>query len=589
MPEGAGTPVKPIGGLLAAVARFEADLPEGARVVLVGGGASGTELALALADRFRGRVRLTLICDTPEPLASAPPSARAAVRAALAEAGVELVCGVRAGAHGAGRLTLSDGSVLDVSAVLWATDVTGPKLLAESGLACDGNGCVLVDTTLRSRCHDIVFAAGDCATITGAQRPKAGVWAVRAGPVLDRNLRRAARGLRPRDWHPPAEALAILGLGGGRAVAWRNGLAVSGRLVSLYKDWIDRRFLRRYGAGLPSPVPPATMDDIPLDAADLTEITSTAAQQARRGIVPPAGARLVQHVIHLTAPLDDPFSFGRIAAAHALVGLHAAGARPWTAAVIVTPPIATTEAARTDTLMLLQGAESVLSADGVVLAACATASGTPPALGLTLTGLVEAGRPAANDLRAGDALILTKPLGSGLILEAHRRGQAEAQWLLDALATMAASSADAARILRHHGATGSAAVAEDGLVGALAAMLRAANLTAALYPDAIPALPGARVLSARGVAAPKATANRLAWPDAPDRPEIALLTDPQLAGGLLAGVPSSRAPDCLIALAAAGYDAAIIGLAEIRRLDVPRMRLADSEPDNLPEATERSA
>ena len=152
----------------------------------------------------------------------------------------------RAGGWADGRLALSDGSFLEVATALWATGVVGPAILAASGLACDAAGCVRVDATLRSISHAFVFAAGDCAAIEGNPRPKAGVWAVRAGAPLAANLRRAARGRPLRRWRPQSDALAILGLGDGRALAWRNGVAVSGRPVWRWKDWIDRRWMRMY-------------------------------------------------------------------------------------------------------------------------------------------------------------------------------------------------------------------------------------------------------------------------------------------------------------------------------------------------------
>jgi selenide,water dikinase len=104
-------------------------------------------------------------------------------------------------------------------------------------------------------------------------------------------------------------------------------------------------------------------------------------------------------------------------------------------------------------------------------------------------------------------------------------------------------------------------------------LLRDANLAAALAAEAIPALPGARELTRLGVARAAAAENRQTWPDPPDWPDLALLADPQIAGGLLAGVPEARAAACLAALHAAGYAAAHIGQAEARRLDVPRLRL----------------
>ena len=181
MPAGAGVAVKPIGGFLDRLHRLEADLPPGARIAVVGGGPGGVELALALAVRFAGQLRLVLVTATPEPLAAAPAVARRAVRQALVDAGVELVCGVTATALEAGRLLLSDGSYVEVATALWATGVEGPPFLAASGIACDRSGCVRVTADLRSVSHKHIFAAGDCAALEGAPRPKAGVWAVRAG------------------------------------------------------------------------------------------------------------------------------------------------------------------------------------------------------------------------------------------------------------------------------------------------------------------------------------------------------------------------------------------------------------------------
>ena len=87
--------------------------------------------------RFAGRLRLVLVTATPEPLAVAPAAARRAVRQALVDAGVELICGVTATALEAGRLFLSDGSYVEVATALWATGVEGPPFLAASGIACD--------------------------------------------------------------------------------------------------------------------------------------------------------------------------------------------------------------------------------------------------------------------------------------------------------------------------------------------------------------------------------------------------------------------------------------------------------------------
>jgi selenide,water dikinase len=253
MPPAAGTPVRPIGGFLHRLDAVVTALPAGGRIAIVGGGAAGTELALAVKRRFG--VGVALVCATPGPLPAAPRRAQAIARAALTGAGVELACGVRALGFADGRLGLSDASTLQADAAIWANGCVGPALLDESGLACDADGCVLVAPTLASVSHAGIFAAGDCASIQGAPRPKAGVWAVRAGPVLADNLRRAAQGRRLRRWRVQRSALAILGLGDGTALAWRNGVALSGAWVSRWKDRIDRNWMARYAA--------APLDDAP--------------------------------------------------------------------------------------------------------------------------------------------------------------------------------------------------------------------------------------------------------------------------------------------------------------------------------------
>jgi selenide,water dikinase len=243
-----GVPVKPVGRFLDQLAALEARHIGPMRLAVVGGGASGVELAIALAIRLGQRAKITLVNADATPLAAAPRSARKAVAAALAREAIDVRNGVRALAFSNELLRLADGADIPADEVLWATGVRGPSFLAASGLACDAASCVRVDACLRSLSHPTIFAAGDCATVDGAARPKAGVWAVRAGAPLAENLRRAAAGVALKPWRPQASALAILGLGHGRAVAWRGGLAVSGHWVARWKSRIDRRWMAVYQA-----------------------------------------------------------------------------------------------------------------------------------------------------------------------------------------------------------------------------------------------------------------------------------------------------------------------------------------------------
>jgi selenide,water dikinase len=580
MPRASGQPVKPIGQFLARLSALEAELQQGARIAVVGGGAGGTELALALARRYGARARIVLVCDTSEPLAAAPSYARTVARAALVDAGIELVCGVRAGAWEDGRLALSDGSFLEVAAALWATGVVGPGFLAASGLACDAAGGVQVDVTLRSVSHGFVFAAGDCAAIDGNARPKAGVWAVRAGRPLADNLRRAARGRALRPWRPQSQAMVILGLGDGRALAWRNGLAVAGRPVWRWKDWIDRRWMRMYqqpmarmaegdpmrcggcGAKVGAEVLAGALAGLPrTPGADV--LIGLDAPDDAAVMLPPRGFAVVQSVDHFRAFIDDPFVFGEIAAAHALSDLHAMGARPWTALAVAAVPYTSGDKMRTELTDMLHGASGVLAADGCALVGGHSAEAAEPALGFAVTGLADPAKLLRKSgLRPADALVLTKPLGTGIVLAGHMRGLARAAWLQAAIASMRASNATASRILREHGAVACTDVTGFGLAGHLLEMLRASHVGAVLWPDRVPALPGALELAGAGVESTLAPENRRLLHNAGPGAQTALLLDPQTSGGLLAGIAPERAEGCVGALHTAGIDAAIIGTVE---------------------------
>jgi selenide, water dikinase len=574
MPDGAGTPVKPIGRFLHRLDALGSTLPPNGRIAVVGGGAAGTELALALTKRLDARI--TLVCADADPLPSAPARARIIARTALNNAGVELACGVRALGFADRRLLLSDGSALDADATLWATGIVGPALLRVSGLACDADGCVIVATTLASVSHAGVFAAGDCAGIRGAARPKSGVWAVRAGAILAANLRRAARGQKPRHWRPQRSALAILGLGDGTALAWRNGIALSGRAIWRWKDRIDRRWMAMYAgmrpmaaadsmrcdgcaAKLPAEALRSALAGLPrLPGADV--LLGLDAADDAAAMLPPAGMAVVQSVDQFRAFVDDPYIFGQIAAAHALSDLHAMGAKPWTALAVAAVPYMTGGRMAADLAAMMHGASEVLAADGCALVGGHSAEAGDAMLGFAVTGLAD---PALlwrkSALRPDEALVLTKPLGTGIILAAQMQGRAKARWLGAALASMCRTNGDAAAILRAHGVTGCTDVTGFGLAGHLAEMLRASGVAAEIDPGAVPALDGALTLAAQGIESTLAPANRTVLPDAGADAATALLFDPQTSGGLLAGVPLPQAARCVTALRAVGIEAAVIG------------------------------
>lgn len=233
-------PVRPIERFMAGWAAFCAAGP-GRTVAVVGGGAAGVELAFAAARRGH-RVHLIARADGFMPGHGA--RAQSLARAAQVRVGVAIHDATARGAPGG--LALDDGAVLPVDLVILATGSRPPGWLAQSGLALDPAGCVLTGADLRSTSHMAVFAAGDIAARADLVLPRAGVHAVKAGPVLAANLRAALSGAGLRTYQPGSRRLALLATGDGRAIASWGKLAAEGRWLAWLKDRIDRRFIARY-------------------------------------------------------------------------------------------------------------------------------------------------------------------------------------------------------------------------------------------------------------------------------------------------------------------------------------------------------
>ena len=232
-------------------------------------------------------------------------------------------------------------------------------------------------------------------------------------------------------------------------------------------------------------------------------------------MLPPPGMAVVQSVDHFRAFIDDPFVFGEIAAAHALSDLHAMGARPWTALAVAAVPYTSGDKMRTELADMLQGASA--RAGGGRLRA-----GRRPQRrgGRTGTGF-RGHRPG----RSGEAAAQVGAAAgrcAGADQAArhrHRAGRAHARsarapWLQAAIASMRTSNATASRILREFGAVACTDVTGFGLAGHLLEMLRASGVGAVLWPDRVPALPGALELAAHGVESTLAPENRRLLPDA---------------------------------------------------------------------------
>ena len=615
-------PVKPIGGL---VARWEAlerrvrDSQRQLRVAVVGAGAAGVELTLAMQYALTTSAAESASFEAPvfhlfDAASTLLPTHNRGVRArferVLAERGINVHLGRPVSRVDADRIELEGGATFDADEVIWATEAAPQRWPANSGLAVDERGFIAVAPTLQSTSHSSVFAAGDVASVLQHPREKAGVFAVRQGRPLEANLRRALRGEPLKAFSPQCRFLSLVSTGDRCAVASRGSVSLAGAWVWRWKDWIDRRFMRRFTdlpeMGNTGSVPQTVSTGlVPPDAARefssaamrcggcgskigasildrvIGRLDSIRREEVLVGLdapddasvesIPP-GKLVVQSVDAFRSMVDDPYLFGRITANHCLSDLYAMGAEPRSALAIVSILRGIELKMEMQLEELLTGAVAVLNDAGASLVGGHTSEGAELTLGFAVTGTVDRDNCLRKGgLKPGDAIILTKPLGTGTLLAADMRGKAKARWVDGAIQSMLCSNREGAEAIRAFGAHACTDVTGFGLLGHLVEMIKASTVDVHLNLDAVPLLDGARVTAAAGLLSSlqpqnvrlrravvniDAIANDARYP---------LLFDPQTAGGLLVGVPSARSDACVARLRELGYsDAAVIGVVEPR-------------------------
>jgi selenide,water dikinase len=220
-------PVKPFEEFMARWRQLLESGPAAPRIAVVGAGAGGVEIAMAMQHALGKKGSVSIFSE---------------------KFGFSGELGKRI------RRALEERSIpLHLQAPSGAFDVTfgiigpaAPAVLRDSGLRLDAQDYVLVDAALRSLSHPDVFAAGDCASLEGAELPKSGVYAVKQGAVLAQNLKRVVRGMTMLDYTPQVSSLSLISCGTKYAIASRGGWSAEGRWAWWWKNWIDRRWIARF-------------------------------------------------------------------------------------------------------------------------------------------------------------------------------------------------------------------------------------------------------------------------------------------------------------------------------------------------------
>lgn len=580
------TVVKPIGDFLPKWQSLQRAISDQHGIAIVGAGAGGIELAFAMRQSLP-KAKISLI--GPKLLNGMGRISRK-VGQELQAANIEWLP-ERVLAEHEKELTLSSGRTLVTDEVVWVTGVKAASWLKQSCLETDDDGFVCVNENLQSVSHTNVFAAGDIADLVGQARQKSGVFAVRQGPYLADNLRRVLTDKPLRGYQAQTKHIALLGLGQGRALAVRGGWAVSGKLWWLLKQRIDQRFVRKFNQ-LPlmqtavMRLPGEMQKDLPdtqmrcggcgakVAAEPLKRVLARLPKddnpRVKMGIgddaaevVVSSGSQLLT-VDGFRAMVDDPYIFGRIAAHHSLNDIFAMGGEPTAALALVTVPLMAQAMMEEDLFQLLSGVMSVLSEHQVSLVGGHSAEGAELSVGLTITGECHGEVRSKGGAQVGQKLILTKPLGTGVVLAGAMQQAINAQDLTEVVQGMDQSNALAARTLTSHGASALTDVTGFGFLGHLGEVLRASKHGVVLNIEKIPFYRGVSLF--KSVESSLQQANELNLQDyelrgglLPADPRVRALMDPQTSGGLLASVPSPQADACVQILKNQGYEASVVG------------------------------
>ena len=268
------------------------------RIGVVGAGAGGVEMLLAVQYRLRqelrargrddGHIAYALFSNSDEILNGHNARAQRIFERVLRERDVQVFKGNAAAEVAPGRLVTADGMQHALDEILWVTAAGAAAWLAGSGLQLDAQGFIAVNDSLQSLSHPSVFAAGDIAGVQNHPRPKSGVFAVRQGRPLADNLRRALSGQAPRPFRPQRRFLSLITTGDKYAVASRGDWALEGRLMWRWKDRIDRRFMRKYNE-LPD-MAQAAQPAVATGVADATAIRRSPPSPCAAAAVAPKSA-----------------------------------------------------------------------------------------------------------------------------------------------------------------------------------------------------------------------------------------------------------------------------------------------------------
>jgi len=578
--------VKPISAFLARwkafVTRFESQVVSD--IGFVGAGAGGVELCLAvqhfLEKKFPDRsFRTHLITEGKTILSEFNTSTRIRFERLLATKNIQVHREFRATSAAGGLLVSANAREVQIDEIFWITQASAQLWPSESGLDVDAAGFINVGETLQTLSSDKVFAVGDCARMVNHPRPKAGVYAVRQGKPLFRNVMALLLGSSPKPYKPQSSFLSLISTGPQHAIASRNGFSTGGDWAWHWKNWIDTRFMKRFSElpnmhHEPENNLQAEFDDTMHCGGCGSKVSADLLQEVLKDILGesapvddaakveiPAGKILLQSVDHFRSFVNDPYLQARIALCHSVSDIYACGGTPHSVLASLTLPFGKPGVTKSLLTQILQGTVDQLKEEGAILIGGHTSEGLELSIGFTANGTVHpADAWSKQGSSPGDVLVLTKALGTGTILAADMRHLAKGTWVSEALLQMTRSNSNAVKIAKNFTVGGCTDITGFGLAGHCLEMTRP-GLGIELQLSKVPVMNGAaECLHALGITSSLHEANKRSSGLSGLVRDAEILFDPQTSGGLLFSVPAEESEMLVSRLNLGGYEqAAIIG------------------------------
>lgn len=511
---------------------------------------------------------------------------------AAKRAGVIVHTGFDVSKASAGLLHASDGRQLDVDETIWCTAAGAPSWPKEAGLNTDKSGFIETHATLQSTSHPMVFASGDIGSLAENPNAKAGVFAVRQAPVLFHNIRAFCLKEPLKKFVPQKKFLSLMATGGKSAIASRGKFVVEGAWVWKWKHAIDSKFMDKFSALTPLSMKPdaePAVASMPCSGCgskvargDLTAVLAKLNVPGNPSVVQGIehaddiatfrveSGLVAQSVDHIRAIVDDPYLFGRIAALHAMSDVFTATDSVLTAQALVTLPYAAPNIVQRELTQLLRGCCDEFDRAGVALVGGHTTLGPESTLGFVINGQGTLSRHQVV-VEPGDQLVLTQPLGVGILFRGQMLAKSRGLWMREARINMLQSNQIAAKILRKLDARAITDVTGFGLLNHADQLLEQSpedvstnSLSFSIDVGKVPALSGALELAGLGIESTLLAENIQSLPTIENFPELDaeyrnLLCDPQTGGGLLAVVSNESVSSVLQELRQAGYRSENIG------------------------------